>query len=56
MFWMQLTQNWGVSSNSEISVKGLINVLVPPKLVWRLKEFRKEGGNFYSISISSFVW
>lgn len=38
---MQLTQNCGVSSNSEVSVKGLISVLVLPTVVRRLKEFRK---------------
>ena len=43
MYWMQLIQNCGVSSNTEVSVKGLINVLVLPKLVRMLKEFKSRG-------------
>lgn len=43
MYWMQLIQNCGVSSNTEVSVKGLVNVLVLPKLVRMLKEFKSSG-------------
>lgn len=43
MYWMQLIQRCGVRSNSEVSVKGLINVLVLPKLVRMLKGVKSSG-------------